>query len=119
MGKLIEHINNNLDIREEWEFIFGTVMPESKFFCPFHDNHNTPSAKRYGNGIKCFGKCQRFYTVYDFLKRFNPQRIEEIKSTVVASSINESGHHRIKLVPIDRKGSISSAIKTILSCQEQ
>lgn len=83
MGKIIDYINNNLDIGVEYQNIFGREMPKGKFFCPFHSNVNTPSAKRYGNGIRCFGHCQRWYSVYDLLKQFNPGRINEIASSVV------------------------------------
>lgn len=82
MSKVADYINNNLKIEDEYKRIFGKNMPNGKFFCPFHANTNTPAAKHYFNGIKCFS-CNKFYTVYDLLYAYDKKRIEDIKSSVV------------------------------------
>lgn len=102
--RLIQYINENLSLDEEWFRVFGTNIPESKFYCPFHDNKNTPSAKRYGNGIKCFGYCQHFYSLYEFLKKFNPDRIEEIKRTIILPELQQKNDSQLKLV---KRGDLS------------
>lgn len=84
-GAWISHINEAYDIGEEYRAVFGKAMPSGKFFCPFHANVNTPAAKRYYNGIKCYS-CNKFYTVYDFLRAFNPSRLEALKQTVTVDA---------------------------------
>lgn len=96
--RVIKYINDNLSLDEEWYRVFGTTIPEGKIFCPFHQNVNTPSAKRYGNGIKCFGYCQHYYTLYEFLKKFNPDRIEEIKKTVILPEVQQKNDSHIIIV---------------------
>ena len=104
MRKIADYINNHLDIGEEYRRIFNKEMPNGKFFCPFHENVNTPSAKRYGNRIKCFGLCGRWYSVYDLLKHFNLSRIDEISSTVIVDpALKLNTKERFKSPFIDRE----------------
>lgn len=115
MSKLISYINENYDIGDEYYQIFGKSLPSGKFFCPFHDNKNTPSAKRYGNVIHCFGACGRSFSVYDLLKRFNPNRIEEIKSsTLISVSPQSQKSNFMQIKHIDRDKSIDDIIRDIL-----
>lgn len=104
MSRLVHYINENLSLDEEWYKVFGTTIPEGKIFCPFHKNVNTPSAKRYGNGIKCFGFCQHYYNLYEFLKKFNPDRIEEIKRTIILPEVQQRLDSQIKFV---KRGDLS------------
>lgn len=117
MGALIEHINNDLDISEEYQKIFGRPIPDGKFFCPFHPNVNTPAAKRYFNGIKCYS-CNRFYTVYDLLKAFNPQKIEEIAGSSVLQSktnfVTFAEKEKINVIRYDDNDSIENILNQIL-----
>lgn len=126
-GALINYINEKLDIGVEYQRVFGRQMPNGKFFCPFHHNTNTPAAKRYFNGIKCFS-CDKFYTVYDFLKQFNPRRIDEIAGSAVLPNTNNitfvSNKDKINIVKYDDNDNIKSIIDKILrangiSIQEQ
>lgn len=118
MGALIEHINNDLDISEEYQKIFGRPIPDGKFFCPFHPNVNTPAAKRYFNGIKCYS-CNRFYTVYDLLKAFNPQKIEEIAGSNVLQSktnfVTFAEKEKINVIRYDDNDSIENILNQILN----
>lgn len=82
MDKLIEYVNTNLVFREEYEEIYGRPPGMGKIFCPFHHNVNTPAAKVYGNNLKCFS-CNRLFSVYDLLKKHNPEKLERLKSTVI------------------------------------
>lgn len=117
MGALIEHINNNLDISEEYQKIFGRPIPDGKFFCPFHPNVNTPAAKKYFNGIKCYS-CNKFYTVYDLLKAFNPKKIEEIAGSSVLESkynfVTFAEKEKINIVNYDANEGIENIINQIL-----
>lgn len=111
MNKLIYYINNNLDIAEEYANIFGKRIPQSKMFCPFHHNTDTPAAKRYGNIIKCFS-CNKAYSVYDLLLKYAPERIKQVKETVI---IEEEVIYSksVKLINLDRSLPLPTLIKTI------
>lgn len=113
---LIEYINQNLSIDEEYYEVFAKQLPNGKMFCPFHDNHNTPAAKKYGNGIKCFGQCNRYFSVYDFIKRFNPNKINEVKQSVLLPRTLEESS-KIKRIPvissIDRNLPIQQIVQQI------
>lgn len=111
---LIEYINSTLSIDEEYYEVFGKQIPNGKMFCPFHDNHNTPAAKKYGNGIKCFGQCNRYFSVYDFLKRFNPAKINEVKQSILLPhTLSVTKSNKIKIYDIDRSQSIEQIVKGI------
>lgn len=113
--KVIKYINDHYDLDEEYYLVFGKHIPNSKFFCPFHENVNTPSAKRYGNVIHCFGACGKSFGVYDFLKRFNPQRIIDIKSsTFIQSDLTASALRRFVIKHINRNKSIDEILTDIL-----
>ncbi len=99
MSAWIKHINDTLDIGDEYSLVFGKAMPSGKFFCPFHANVNTPAAKRYYNGIKCYS-CNKFYTVYDFLKAFNPSRLAMLKQTV---QVDEVGYGTVESAPLKER----------------
>ena len=118
MGALIEHINNDLDISEEYQKIFGKPIPDGKFFCPFHPNVNTPAAKRYFNGIKCYS-CNKFYTVYDLLKAFNPKKIEDIAGSSVLQTkqnfVTFAEKEKINVIRYDDNDSIENILNQILN----
>jgi len=38
MGKLIDYINKNLSLEDEYKMIFGREIPSGKFICPKHLN---------------------------------------------------------------------------------
>ncbi len=75
----------SLPIKEEYQNTFGRSLPTGKFFCPFHVNVHTPSAKVYGNHIRCFS-CNRDYTTFDLLLRFNKDRLDYLSRSVMLSS---------------------------------
>lgn len=114
MGKIIEYINSNLDIGEEYYGIFGKKIPTGKMYCPFHDNTNTPAAKRYGNVIHCFS-CGRSYSVYDLLKRFNPKRIEEVKTSCILPDVVTTKFvgKKFPIINVDRSKTIPEILKDI------
>lgn len=113
MGKVIDYINSSLSFKDEYKRIFGKSVPEGKMFCPFHNNVNTPAAKVYGNVLKCFS-CNRIYTVYDLLKKYDPKRIEEVKQSNILPDVDTKSK-QIKLVSFDRNKPIKDIICTILS----
>ena len=118
MGALIQYVNEKLDIAEEYQRVFGKAMPRGKFFCPFHTNINTPAAKRYFNGIKCYS-CNKFYTVYDFLKTFNPNRLNEIAGSKILPTNNSntfaSNKEKINVISYDTDKHIKNIINKILT----
>lgn len=83
MATLREIVNSQVSIREAFYLATGKVAPSGKCFCPFHDNHNTPAAKVYQMKMICFGECQRGYDAYDFLRKFRPDIIDQIKTNQV------------------------------------
>ena len=111
MNRIIDYIND-LSIDDEYEALFGKTIPGGKFSCLFHENHNTPAMKRYGNRLHCFGKCQRTYGVYDLLKKFNPERINEIKQTIELPQVTDS-RTQIQIKPINRDLPISTIIRSL------
>lgn len=117
MGALIKYINEHLDIADEYQLAFGKPIPNGKFFCPFHTNVNTPAAKRYFNGIKCYS-CNRFYSVYDLLKTFNPNRIEQIATSEVLPTYNDNVGYiekeRINIIQYDANDSMENILSKIL-----
>lgn len=113
MGKLINWINSNLSLQDEYFRIFHRDLSNGKFLCPnplHKHSSNTPSCKVYGNVFKCFGQCNRVFGVYDLLKWYNPERIEEIKSTVVVTETPVKEKFSIKKIKVDR----SDPLKKIL-----
>lgn len=113
MNKVAEYINNNLRIEDEYRRIFGRSMPTGKFFCPFHVNTNTPAAKHYFNGIKCFS-CNKFYTVYDLLMAYDKGRIDEVKgSVVIKDSVDEKPQTELKITFVEYNA--TDNIKDILN----
>lgn len=116
MGRLIDYINSNLDIDSEYYTIFRKHIPQGKMFCPFHSNTNTPAAKRYGNVIHCFGVCNKSYSVYDLLSKFNPDRINEIKSTIIIPLESSTKvHSSYPLLSLDRTLPIDVLVSQIIS----
>lgn len=103
------YCNNKLSLEEEYEDIFEKRLPLGKMFCPFHDNHNTPAAKRYGNFIKCFS-CGRTYGVYDLLKEFNPSRLAQVRMNVSLDEIDvhtrKYKYKKFKIHEVDRNRSM-------------
>lgn len=117
MNKLIDYINKNLSLEDEYFRIFGRHLNSSKFRCPnpMHQHkNNTPSCKMYGNVFKCFGQCNRVFGVYDLLKWYNPERINEIKSSVILedAQINVKSEPIVK-VSVDRSKAISQILYDI------
>lgn len=118
--KTIDFINNNFDIHDVYRHCLGRPLGDAKIVCPNPEHrhvNNTPSAKCYGNKIKCFGACQRTFGCYDLLKWYDPDKINEVRSTYLYSkgeSVSKQGTHPKMIVPIDRTQPISQIIKTIL-----
>lgn len=82
MSKIRDYINSNYSIQETYQHVFGRPPHMGKIFCPFHDNKNTPAAKIYGNIIRCFS-CNRSFGPFDLLQKYAPEKIEEIKGSVL------------------------------------
>lgn len=120
MNKVAEYINNNLRIEDEYRRIFGRSMPTGKFFCPFHVNTNTPAAKHYFNGIKCFS-CNKFYTVYDLLYAYDKQRIEDIKGSVVikeSQDVRTTNQQNVIFVDYNPNEDIKSILNKITTAND-
>ena len=115
MNKLVNYVNSNFDIREVYYEIFGKHIPSGKMFCPNpnHNNVNTPAAKCYGNIIHCFS-CNKAYTVYDLFKWYKPEKLNEIKSTVILDSQSNSKNTKYPKIKIDRSKSIDFNLSLIL-----
>lgn len=115
--RTIEFINSHYDIHEVYEECLGRKLTSGKVVCPNPEHHhvnNTPSAKCYGNGIKCFGVCNRFFGPYDLYKWYKPERIDEIRSTMIFDSKSkQSAVKRLRPVPIDRTQSIEEIVHKI------
>lgn len=115
-----DYVNGTLNIDTEYRRIFGRDIPSGKFFCPFHVNTNTPAAKRYFNGIKCFS-CNRFYTVYDLLYTFDRKRLDDIKGSMVIEPLKQSTlqqQKRVKTVEYDPNGRMTDILNMILKTNE-
>lgn len=117
--KTIDFINENFDIHDVYEECFGRPLRDCKIVCPNPEHHhvnNTPSAKCYGNMIKCFGACNRVFGPYDLYKWYKPEKIEEIRSTYLYTpKQQENKQMRLKPVAIDRTKPISEIIRTIVN----
>ena len=98
--RLAEYVNSNFSFADEWVRIFGKELPTGNVFCPFHENTNTPAAKVYGNGLKCFS-CQRYYSVYDLLRKFDPEKLVRLNRSILLPAGLGSGSavRRIPFVP--------------------
>lgn len=78
--RFVSWVNANLDLRSEYRVAFGREAPYGNLPCPWHQGMtaDTPAAKIYGNVLHCFGSCDRNFSVYTFLAKFNPGRLREI-----------------------------------------
>lgn len=96
MSRLSNWVNHNIPFEDEYSALFGGEIGYGNIFCPFHENNNTPSAKFYSdsNVVYCFS-CQRTYTTYDLLERFNPNRLRDIAET---TSITDEVYNDAKKV---------------------
>lgn len=115
-----DYVNGTLSIDDEYRRIFGRDIPTGQFFCPFHVNVNTPAAKRYFNGIKCFS-CNRFYTVYDLLNVYDKKRLEDLKGSMIIEPIKTvtlQQQKRIKVIDYDPDNEIKEIITQILKANE-
>lgn len=115
-----EYVNGTLSIDAEYKRIFGKNLPSGKFFCPFHVNTNTPAAKRYFNGIKCFS-CNRFYTVYDLLFAYDKKRLEDLKGSMVIEPVTPTvlqQQKRIRIVEYNPNERMSDILSRILTANE-
>lgn len=110
--KVIDYINENFSLVEELQNYTNFKPSQGKVFCPFHHNVNTPAAKLYGNKLKCFGECNRMFGVYDVLKRWDPKRIDEIKSKLISTTVKVHPHQPLKHVDLSLP--IDQVIKQIL-----
>jgi len=115
MGKVQDYING-LPFADEYYRIFGKRVSYGHIFCPFHANDNTPAAKYYTdtNNCYCF-VCKRFYGTYDLMKRYEPERIEEIKGSIIIEDrpmeVKSKGS---VFIQIDRDKDISEIVKDII-----
>lgn len=110
--KLIDYINDNYSIVEELQNYTSFRPSQGKVFCPFHHNVNTPAAKLYNNRLKCFGECNRMFGVYDVWKRWDPKRIDEVKSKVFVPTAPIEKSSSMKKVDLSKP--IDIVIKQIL-----
>lgn len=76
-----KYVNSVITPQRAYELCFGTLPPSGKCMCPFHDNTRTPAAKVYDYGLRCYGSCNRVYTSYDMLSRFNPDYLSKLAQT--------------------------------------
>lgn len=116
MGKVVDYINQNLSLQDEYERIFNKKMPSGKFICPNPSHRHvsmTPSCKAYGNVFKCFGQCNRVFGVYDLLKWYDPDRINEVKSSMVLSSAVTTRNEPLVKVKVDRTLSLKQILLNI------
>lgn len=111
---LVEYVNNEYSVVKLYEKLKGVTVPTSgKVLCPFHANTNTPAAKIYrdSNILKCFGACSRsntVYTPYDFLKKFFPEELLELKKQFVFTNSKESSK-RFK-ISINREDCVKQGV---------
>ena len=115
-----DYVNGTLSIDVEYKRIFGKDMPSGKFFCPFHVNTNTPAAKHYYNGIKCFS-CNKFYTVYDLLNVYDKKRLENLKGSMIIEPVKTvilQQQKRIKIITYNPDNNIKDIIAQILKANE-
>ena len=67
-------LNKNFTFSDLSKRFINVDSTTGNIFCPFHENHETPSAKMYWNEyrqiwvIYCFGQCHRHFTAYDYVK---------------------------------------------------
>lgn len=106
-------INNSLNFCEEYFNIFNKPLPLGKCFCVFHDNTHTPAAKVYGNVMHCF-VCNRSYTVYDLLKKYNPLRLEEVKSQCVFDKSFDDESQKTPLLILNKKSTACQTMNLIV-----
>lgn len=112
-----DYVNGTLSIDAEYRRIFNKDMPSGKFFCPFHVNTNTPAAKHYFNGIKCFS-CNKFYTVYDLLYVYDKKRLDDLKGSMIIEPIKTTvlqQHKKIKIIDYDINSNIADILNKILT----
>ena len=118
MISLKQHINSTFKVKDLYEAHVGRVPSNGKVFCPFHPNSNTPAAKIYDeyNIMKCFS-CNKSYTPYDFLIRFDKEHLTRIKSTVILPEVEET-HNKKHQIHTNNKTLIQilRCIKQELNC---
>lgn len=107
---VIRFINENLVFTEEWENIFGREPNLGNVYCPFHNNKDTPAAKIYGNHLHCFS-CQRNFSVYDLLNKFDPERIKEVTRSIIISNTTTDMNKRIK--PVLNDGILINVLRRV------
>jgi hypothetical protein len=120
LRSFIDYVNGTLSIDTEYRRIFGKNIPSGKFFCPFHVNTNTPAAKRYFNGIKCFS-CNRFYTVYDLLYAYDRKRLDDLKGSAVIEPVERQDRQpqkRIRIVECAPNERMSDVLNKIITKNE-
>ena len=115
MNKLVDHINNNYDIEDVYFEVFNKTIPTGKMFCPCpqHNNVNTPAAKRYKNIIHCFS-CNKTYTPYHLFKWYMPEKLKEIKNTVILDSNSQQYKKKYPTIPVDRSKPIDIFLNDVL-----
>lgn len=111
MGKIIDYINT-LPFDKEYERIFRRPMPVGKVFCPFHPNTNTPSGKLYGNILHCFS-CNRNYTTYDLLKKYDPDKINQISQTQIIMPVERKQDYKTMYIKVDRSNDLYQILTQI------
>lgn len=99
--KLADYVDKNYDIRDLYEQVTGRKPGTGKCMCPFHHNVNTPAAKIYGNTLKCFGVCNKLYSVFDFLNTFFPQELEHISRSVILPEVTTK-ESKFSIIPRDK-----------------
>ena len=119
MSKLSRYIDDTLSFSAEYKRIFGKT-PTGVVECinPEHVHHShTPSAKVYNDKVcKCFGQCGSSYGIYQMLKWYAPQRIDEIARThnLAQYSPTERTYKELPILTIDRSKSIEEILTLFL-----
>lgn len=116
MGKLIDYINDNYDFAVEYERYTGKSCPTRKGYCLWHHNVNTPAGAYYkdSNRFRCF-VCGRTYGVYDLWQLFDPDRIDEVKSSVILTDTETPNRRRVKVVRVLRDRPLCDIYRQILT----
>ena len=100
-----EVINNNFtfsDLSKRFENVDSST---GNFYCPFHENHDTPAAKMYWDEVReiwviyCFSE-QRLFTAYDYVDLILCREQEKYKTPLdfLRANMNSSDlYNQIKL----------------------
>lgn len=119
-NKVKSYINSKYNFGEEYREIFGEELRAGSVYCPFHSNTDTKAARYFEdtNSVYCFS-CQRKYSVFDLLMRFNRQKVEFITENIIVPEISMEDETKVtpkRFTPLPDEGVIAlcDRIKLIL-----